>query len=944
MATSTASVVRALRAAVRTDWAAVSDRELLRRFTEDQDQEAFAALVRRHGSMVLGVCRRALPTAQDAEDACQATFLVLVKKAPGQPWQPSVANWLYATALRVCGNARQAARRRQKREGRAAVPEAVEAADQVTGKELLAALDEELGRLPARYREPLLLCYLEGLTRDEAAGRLGVPSATLKSQLERGRKRLAEALVARGCGLGAGLLALAATSPAGASPPRLVEAVLASATGTPPAAVAALAKGVSMNALLNRSLWVLLAAAAAAWLAAGVSAARRPAAEGPKPARALPAEAAEGRAISGRVVGPDGKPVAGAAIVLGTVESEEKKTTRELAKTDEAGRFRCVVPAQPAGRSRYRVLVARAPGFAADWVGVGNADLAKPVVLRLARAVPVRGRVLTLEGKPVPGAAVRVWRVGAHDGKNGLKEMYEAWAASPNEAASLLQKLLFYPAAGGLPEKVTAGADGRFEIKGAGDGQVLSVEFSAPTIETVIARIAVDPAFDPKAVRPDPKKIDPSSMYTRTGPHLYGPTFDHTARPCRVITGTVFDQRTKKPLPGVAITGRVQGGWWELGVYTKTDAAGRFRLAGLPNANCELTFGSSKPTPYLMLTRSVPATEGLAPAKLDMPLVRGTVVTGRVTDKTTGKPIKGNIRYASLSGNKHVLDLPGTDIHGMGAMTYHFDADGRFRFVAPLGPGIIVVQAAAYSGEEKPYPQTRIRAEDKKKPYLRTGPGLGDRFITSQGILFPLSGYHDYRVIEPAVGAEALTADFQLDPGKSVAGKVVGPGGEPFPGATVTGLSGGFERPATLTGATFTASALRADDTRTAAAVHAGKKLGGTATARGDGKEPPVVRLAPWGAVTGRVVDAEGNPLAGAMIRIYFEDRAASDLHQHLTDRKPATTDSAGRFRYDVPFAGVGFNLTVSHKGKFVNLDTPRRGLTVKSGETKALGDLTGKE
>jgi RNA polymerase sigma factor (sigma-70 family) len=943
MATSTASVVRAIRAAVRTDWTAASDRELLRRFVEEGDQEAFAALVRRHGAMVLGVCRRALPTAQDAEDACQATFLVLVKKAHSQPWQPSVANWLHATALRVCGNARQATRRRQKREGRAAVPEAVEAADQVTGRELLAALDEELGRLPARYREPLLLCYLEGLTRDEAACRLGVPPATLKSQLERGRKRLAEALVARGCGLGAGLLALAATSPAGASPPRLVEAVLASATGSPPAAVAALAKGVSVNALLNRSLWVLLAAATAAWLAAGVSAARRPAAERPKPARALPAEAGEGRAISGRVVGPDGKPVAGAAIVLGAVESEEKKTTRELAKTDEAGRFHCVVPALPAGRSYYRVLVARAPGFAADWVGLRDKDAAKPVVLRLARAVPVRGRVLTLEGKPVPGAVVRVWRVAAADGKNGLKEMYEKWAASPNEAASLLQKLLFYPAVAGLPEKVTAGADGRFEIKGAGDGQVLSVEFSAPTIETVVARVAVDPAFDPKAVRPDPKKIDPSSPYTRTGPPLYGPTFDHTARPCRVITGTVFDQKTKKPIAGVAITGRVPEGWWELGVYTRTDAAGRFRLVGLPNANCELTFGSSKPTRYLMLSRSVPATEGLAPAKLDMPLVRGTLVTGRVTDRATGRPIKGNIRYATLSGNKHLLDLPGRDIHRDGSMTYDLDADGRFRFVAPPGPGIIVVQSAAWRGAEKPYPQARIRPEDQKKPYLRSGPGLGDRFITSRGTLHPLAGYHDYRVIEPALGAEALTADFQLDPGKSVAGKVVGPDGQPFAGATVVGLTGGFERPATLTGATFTASALRADDTRTVAAVHTGK-LGGAATARGDGKEAPVVRLAAWGAVTGRVMDAEGNPVAGAMVRLYFTDQAASDLHRHLTDGKPATTDSAGRFRCDVPFAGVGINLVVSHRGKFLNLDTPQRGLTVKAGETKALGDLTGKE
>src|SRR5205823_7024067 len=131
-------------------------------------------------------------------------------------WQPSIANWLYSTARKVARNARVAAQRRAQREGRAAVPEAVLPVDRITGRELLAALDEELDRLPPRYREPLVLCYLEGLTRDEVATRLGVPAGTVKIQLERGRKKLGDALVRRGCALGAGLLALAVTSSVGA--------------------------------------------------------------------------------------------------------------------------------------------------------------------------------------------------------------------------------------------------------------------------------------------------------------------------------------------------------------------------------------------------------------------------------------------------------------------------------------------------------------------------------------------------------------------------------------------------------------------------------------------------------------------------------------------------------------------------------------------------------
>src|SRR5262249_42530223 len=158
--------------------------------------------------------------------------------ARAQRWQPSIANWLYTTARQVAHNARLAAQRRARRQRRAAIPEAVEPVDQMSGRELLAVLDEELDRLPARYREPLVLCYLEGWTRDEAAARLRVPAATLKSQLERGRRKLGEALTRRGCAPGAGLLALAASSSANATPALVRQMVQATAGKVSPAVLA----------------------------------------------------------------------------------------------------------------------------------------------------------------------------------------------------------------------------------------------------------------------------------------------------------------------------------------------------------------------------------------------------------------------------------------------------------------------------------------------------------------------------------------------------------------------------------------------------------------------------------------------------------------------------------------------------------------------------------
>lgn len=184
----------------------ITDRELLERFTDRQDQTAFEALVRRHGPMVLAVGRRVLDNAHDADDVFQATFLLLAQKASSQRWQPSVANWLHQTAHLMALKARRSATRRTRREGQVTPQSPVNPLAELTGQELLAILDEELLALPELLRAPLVLCYLEGTTRDEAAERLGCPLGTLKKRLERGRDRLHTALMRRGIGLSAALL------------------------------------------------------------------------------------------------------------------------------------------------------------------------------------------------------------------------------------------------------------------------------------------------------------------------------------------------------------------------------------------------------------------------------------------------------------------------------------------------------------------------------------------------------------------------------------------------------------------------------------------------------------------------------------------------------------------------------------------------------------------
>src|SRR5262249_22677992 len=186
-----------------------SDRELLRRFTEQRDGTAFAALVERHGPMVLGLCRRVLQHTHDAEDAFQATFLLLARKAASLRRQEAVGNWLYGAAYRVALKARTAARRRAAREGRAEQPiTPPDPASELTLREARTLLDEELARLPERLRAALVLCCLEGATRDEAARHLGWPLGTLKRRLGQARALLRVRLARRGLTLSSALVAV----------------------------------------------------------------------------------------------------------------------------------------------------------------------------------------------------------------------------------------------------------------------------------------------------------------------------------------------------------------------------------------------------------------------------------------------------------------------------------------------------------------------------------------------------------------------------------------------------------------------------------------------------------------------------------------------------------------------------------------------------------------
>src|SRR5260370_29466797 len=193
----------------------LTDQQLLERFIARRDESAFAVLVRRHGPMILGLCRRLLQHVQAAEDVFQATFLVLARKAPAIRKQESVGSWLYGVAYRLALKAKIVSARHQARNpvsSRNRVSQG-DPLSEITWREVCTALDEELARLPDRCRAPLVLCDLQGMPQDEALQQLGWSKSTFRGRLEEGRKKRCSRLTRRGITLASGLWATLLADP-----------------------------------------------------------------------------------------------------------------------------------------------------------------------------------------------------------------------------------------------------------------------------------------------------------------------------------------------------------------------------------------------------------------------------------------------------------------------------------------------------------------------------------------------------------------------------------------------------------------------------------------------------------------------------------------------------------------------------------------------------------
>ncbi len=743
--------------------AEATDHQLLLQFAARGDQAAFAAVVERYGPMVLRVCRRVLRQEQDAEDAFQATFLVLARKAGSIRKSEALASWLHGVAYRVALRAKRDAGRRRLRE-REVQPMPTKARE-IDWRDVQAALDQAIQALPEKYRTPFILCFLDGKSRADVARELGLKEGTVWSRLSQARKLLQERLSRRGITLSA-LLAGAALAGGMTNnvSARLIQATVqaASAASTAPAQVAALARGVSETMSMTRFKTLLLCLVTAGLVAFGagavlhgnaaaqkppekaagttllVSVPSSPAIEKPraeeKQAAALE-DAGETVTFRARVLDPEGKPLPGAQVTLwwhfgyeGYYREWHPDTTatltpKSVAASGEDGRFTAEYGKAEIRDNPFNMwnrpwrlvqVVAAAKGYGPAWASLESFDKGAPVLRLVKDDMPVRGRVLDLEGRPVPDAAVRVVRVTVGDDvHNSLWQPY--WT--------------------GLSADVKTDRDGRFSLSGVGRGRSVLLSIQGPGIEHKLVT-ARTPAVDERAASPEVEVV---------------------AGPTKPVEGTVVARGTGKPLAGVVVYGN-EGAHHRL-VRAVTDERGHYRLLGLPKGNTyQVTAYPSVDTGYLDAGVRTVDTEGLRPIRADFELRHGIEVRCRFIDKETRKPIRGELRYTPLEANPLVGEAeiePGFRPTRTFFRVYVPGPDGVIRLVVYPGLGVLTGNLQGNAQRYLPLP---LDPADLAK----SGGELRHTYAGLTGV---------YRLIEPKEGDRPLEVDIELTPAPKQGGK-----------------------------------------------------------------------------------------------------------------------------------------------------------------------------
>jgi RNA polymerase sigma factor (sigma-70 family) len=889
----------------------MSDRELLAQFAAHGNEAAFRVLMDRYGTMVLRVCKRILGNDHDAEDAYQATFFVLASKAGSERWQESVATWLHGLAVWTARDARRAEKRRRQREQKALEKKAANPPAELSFRETCGLLEEEIARLPEKYRTPLIQCELTRRCQDEVARELGCSVRTIQLRLERGKALLRKRMAARGLTLTSILLSLMLSpgKETAAVPPTLAadtlrglllfvrgqQVVAATSTAANPVAakLAGLAiRGMFLAQIRTRMIGFVLALVLAggglgAWQVfthraapTNQSAASPPANEAPALPDAVPLggrKAAQPEApaqtdgatalIRGKVLDASGDAVpfaAVAALVRRPFRPGEQALRDEVVaqgKADEQGEFHLRVPAHfPTWFPERRViLVAKTSGNAPLTTIVRLSEQeATEVELRLtAKEQIIRGRVLAPDGAAAAGVRLRVIRLG-----DVAREIVQGDTEQDHQSL-------------GWPGPVVSDAEGRFAVSGIDPEQGVWLQVE-------------DDRYAPEAF--GLREMDQPA--------------EVRLKPAQVIEGRVVAADTGKAVAGVKLTARVAGQYWMPGRYTVPDSLGisarvlpppsldavtgsdgRFRFRPPVGTKTVIEVHPPADSPYLAVYKGVGWSKGVVRQTLAVELPRGVVVRGQVVDQD-GNPVAGaSVRFASPAQGNPAFQ---PDVIQGRWRIIRAGKDGRFSLTAPAGPVRLLAHGPTHEYQVRAYRYWSRLEKEPERWGLREPLPTEQRFYT-----------HAEQPLQLTLTENVPEVRLLLRRGQTVAGRVLDPNGKavqtavllcgekvsPVRDGAVLPLpvrAGRYELPGCAAGRVYPVLFLDAVNGWGAAVdLTAGRGAG------------PEVRLARCGSACVRLVDERGEPLAGQSVKLkLLTERSFSAAMPPLEREADGHTDS----------------------------------------------------
>jgi RNA polymerase sigma factor (sigma-70 family) len=755
------------------------DGELLERFSASRDEEAFADLVQRHGPMVWSVCRHVLHNWHDAEDVFQATFLVLARKAAGIYRPESLASWLYGVAYHLAVKAQaRSARQRVLDSGRPREPSGVAfegparlagptnrrqdmaSADpllDMTWRELRTTLYEELARLPAKNRTPLVLCYLQGKTQGEAARLLGWTKETVRGRLDRGREQLRKRLTRRGLALTSALFStLLAHDQALAVPASLLKTTVKSAALMAAGKVAAGAISSKVAALASGGLKDLFVAkvkiCTAFLLAVGlfgtgigtitqhVLAQRQGAAQllteqksaakrskeplpAPQQARAQNKRPVERQIIvTGRVLDEDGNPITKADVaVVGwrqPVAADEEQIQEILGttKADVDGRYRLIVPETSKALFQSAHALASGKGYGLGWHLLDPDARQAEAVIRLLPEQVIHVRIIDLQGQPAAGVKLHAAKLMSKDARAGEISFAKSTKGVPV-----------------IPGTFTSNDQGRVTVRGIGRGY------------TVVLDVR-DDRFAPQELRVQADKNQPAKDVVLT------------LAPAQILDGQVTYADSRKPVAGAWLKYTVREGGSTNWQYARADRDGHYRISLPVGHEFLVTTEAPKGQPYVGLKKDhLQWPKGTTHQQLDFALPPGVLFRVKVAEAPSGKPVSmALVQFFPKANNPHQREdaLVGDNRDSV-LLT---GSDGMVELVGLPGPGSLLV-------------------ESSNPDYIRPEIGAGKLLDGQPGgkRLYPDALVEADR----KAGAQPEEVKVTLRRGVAIRGEVVGPDGKP---------------------------------------------------------------------------------------------------------------------------------------------------------------------